>query len=100
MKNARKILSVMFVAILLLVTYEIVGAKQVTLKVFSLGTGNDSDQNNARSYAKEDAESKIICVGDLQGVRTVISGCSNSGDNDSQNWTCLATSTAQCVMGH
>lgn len=68
--------------------------------VSAFGTGTDADQNTARNYAKEDAEGKLFCAGTLQNIRTVISGCVDSGSNDSgHNWVCMANATAQCVIG-
>jgi hypothetical protein len=74
-------------------------ARPVVSAILGFGTGTDPDQNNARSYAKDDAESKLTCVGTVENTRTVITGCQNSGTQDAPNWTCTATSTARCLMG-
>ncbi len=74
-------------------------ARTAVLAIVAFGTGTDPDQNNARSYAKDDAESKLTCVGTVENTRTVVNGCQNTGTPDVPVWTCTATSTARCVMG-
>jgi hypothetical protein len=75
-------------------------ARPYIQSITAFGSGSDSDQSTARSYAKENAESSLVCMGTLQNVRSVVTGCVDAGSNDSgHSWTCMASATAQCVIG-
>ncbi len=76
-----------------------VEARPFIQQISAVGTGTDPDQGSARNYAKENAESSLFCAGSLQNVRSVVSGCINSGSNDSPSWICTASARAECVIG-
>lgn len=69
----------------------------VKLGAFGMGTGTDEDRETARSLAKDDAESKIICTGRLENLRVTVN-CSKLGDGESATWMCMANATATCII--
>ena len=72
--------------------------QQARIQVSSIGTGTDTDRETARSQAKDSAESGLICLGQLDGVRSSVS-CGKLGDGDDAQWLCTANATGVCIMG-
>lgn len=75
-------------------------AAPARIPVTAFGSGSDSDQSSAKSDAKDNAESMLVCTGSLENIQTFSSGCIKTGSDDSPQYTCAATAKATCVIGY
>jgi hypothetical protein len=72
--------------------------RHVRAAVYNLGTANDSDRESAKAQAKDNAENGIVCIGQLDDLRTTVS-CVKMGDGENEQWLCTANSTGICIVG-